>query len=92
MVLTLSSLLASEAEALAEACEGREASALVTLLDAVEGESVRRSGIKALARLTSQSRQALLDVGMCAVGTVATSKAAIIYRHLRRSCGTKSIC
>lgn len=74
MISAMSTLFASEAEALAEACEGREASALVTLLDAVEGEAVRRSGIKALARLASRSRQALIDVGVCVVGTVATSK------------------
>lgn len=58
-----SALVLPEAEALAEACEGRGVSAVLAIVDAREQEIVRRPALKALARLASKSQKTLLEVG-----------------------------
>ncbi|CAM9652039.1 unnamed protein product [Ectocarpus sp. 6 AP-2014] len=54
----------SEGEALAEACEGRGVQAVLAIVTSSgEVEVVRRPGLKALARLASDNRQTLLEIG-----------------------------
>ncbi|CAM9621039.1 unnamed protein product [Ectocarpus sp. 12 AP-2014] len=54
----------SEGEALAEACEGRGVQAVLAIVtSSAEVEVVRRPGLKALARLASDNRQTLLEIG-----------------------------
>lgn len=58
------SVLCEEGEALAEACEGRGVSAVLAILGAEEQDSVRRPGLKALARLASESHETRLEIGV----------------------------
>lgn len=54
----------TEGEALAEACEDRGVQAVLAIvLSPGEAEVVRRPGLKALARLASDSHQKLLEIG-----------------------------
>ena len=55
--------LRKEAEALAEACEGRGIQAVLAILAPGEQEIVRRPGLRALARLVSENHQMLLEIG-----------------------------
>lgn len=61
---TNNDLRRTEGEALAEACEGRGVQAVLAIVTSSgEVEVVRRPGLKALARLASDNRQTLLEIG-----------------------------
>eukprot|EP00904_Undaria_pinnatifida_P009550 jgi/Undpi1/5725/HiC_scaffold_2.g00999.m1 len=62
-VKKLAQLTPEEAEALAEACEGRGIETVLTILNPGEQEALRRPALKALARLASENYQTLLQVG-----------------------------